>query len=363
MAGPDPPGANFKPSGAFRCPGAFRCQSVMARPGPATHDFAGRATATTARQTKHGHGASTAESALTERQATPWPLTMPDPIFAATRVIWRGNLAEDGVRLAPRETPVALTYNRVTHAVMLASPADLKDFAIGFSLSEGIIAKASDIRALDIVEVPDGIECRMDLADDRLDALTKRQRRLAGPSGCGLCGLDSLAAAIRPAPHVASGRMFTPAMIQEAMRAMPAAQAMNSVTRAVHAAAFWTQEHGLVALREDVGRHNALDKLSGALARANFLPMGGAPMGVAPMGGAAVGGLVLLSSRVSVEMVQKAATMGAPVIVAVSAPTSLAIEVANAAGITLIGVARADGFEVFTHPNRINLEISCNVPG
>jgi FdhD protein len=263
---------------------------------------------------------------------------MPDPVVAAPRISWRGGAAQDGARVVPRETPVALTYNRATHAVMLASPADLEDFAIGVSLSEGIIETAANILALEIVEVPQGIECRMDLADDRLVALTRRQRRLAGPSGCGLCGLDSLAAAIRPAPSVPAGRVFTPAMIQDAMQSMPAAQTLNATTHAVHAAAFWTSEHGLVALREDVGRHNALDKLSGALARA---------------GVSASDGLLLLSSRVSVEMVQKAATLGAPVIVAISAPTSLAIDVANGAGITLVGVARHDGFEVFTHLDRI----------
>jgi FdhD protein len=206
--------------------------------------------------------------------------------------------------------------------------------------------QAAEIQALRIVEVPDGIECRMDLANDRLDALTKRQRRLAGPSGCGLCGLDSLAAAIRPAPSVPSGRVFTPAMIQDAMRSMPPAQTLNAATRAVHAAAFWNPEQGLVALREDVGRHNALDKLSGALAH---------------MGVRAATGLILLSSRISVEMVQKAATLGAPVIVAISAPTSLAIEVADAAGITLIGIARADGFEVFTHQDRITARMARHV--
>ncbi len=271
---------------------------------------------------------------------------MNDSAVPAPRIAWRGGAAQDGVRLVPRETPVALTYNRSTHAVMLASPADLDDFAVGFSLSEGIIGKTADILALEIVEVPDGIECRMDLADDRLDALTKRQRRLAGPSGCGLCGLDSLAAAIRPAPSVPAGRTFTPAMIHDAMRSMQAAQALNAATRAVHAAAFWTPEQGLVALREDVGRHNALDKLSGALMRS---------------GEAAADGLLLLSSRVSVEMVQKAATLGAPVIVAISAPTSLAIDVAHGAGITLIGIARADGFEVFTNIHRISEQAARHV--
>jgi FdhD protein len=248
--------------------------------------------------------------------------------------------------MVPCETPVALTYNRATHAVMLASPADLEDFAVGFSLSEGIIGKAAEILTLDIVEVPDGIECRMDLADGRLDALTKRQRRLAGPSGCGLCGLDSLAAAIRPAPTVPSGRDFSPEMIRDAMRSMPPAQVLNASTHAVHAAAFWTPERGLVALREDVGRHNALDKLAGALARG---------------GVSAAHGLVLLSSRISVEMVQKAAALGAPVVVAISAPTALAIDVASRAGMTLIGVARADGFEVFTHLDRITPRMARHV--
>jgi FdhD protein len=271
---------------------------------------------------------------------------MPDAVVPAPRIAWRGDVAQDGVRVVPRETPIALTYNRSTHAVMLATPADLHDFAIGFSLSEGIIDAAGDILALDVVEVPDGIECRMDLAPNRLDALTRRQRRLAGPSGCGLCGLDSLAAAIRPAPAVPAGRTFTPAMIQDAMRSMPAAQTLNAATHAVHAAAFWTPERGLVALREDVGRHNALDKLAGALART---------------GTSAADGLVLLSSRVSIEMVQKAATLGAPVVVAISAPTSLAIEVANGAGITLIGVARADGFEVFTNLDRITTRMARHV--
>lgn len=271
---------------------------------------------------------------------------MTDPTVPARRIAWRGDAGQDGVRVVPRETPVALTYNRSTHAVMLASPADLEDFAVGFSLAEGIITSAADILALDVVEVPEGIECRMDLDPQRLDALTKRQRRLAGPSGCGLCGLDSLAAAIRPAPAVPAGRVFSPAMIQEAMRSMPAAQVLNAATHAVHAVAFWTPEKGLVALREDVGRHNALDKLAGALSRMDV---------------PAADGIVLLSSRVSVEMVQKSATLGAPVIVAISAPTSLAIDVANGAGITLIGVARADGFEVFTHLDRINQQMARHV--
>jgi FdhD protein len=271
---------------------------------------------------------------------------MPDPAVLVGRTAWRGAGGQPGSRAVPRETPVALTYNRSTHAVMLASPADLEDFAVGFSLSEGIVHTPGEIHHLEIVEVSEGVECRMDLAADRLDALTRRQRRLAGPSGCGLCGLDSLASAIRPPPPVPAGRLFTPAMIQAAMETMSPAQILNAATRAVHAAAFWTPERGLIALREDVGRHNALDKLAGALARIR-----------AP----AAAGLVLLSSRVSVEMVQKAAVLGVSTIVAVSAPTSLAIEVADTAGMTLIGIARTDGFEVFTHAGRIATQVAQHV--
>jgi len=261
-----------------------------------------------------------------------------NPARSVTRTAWRGNLATDGPRTIPEETPVALTYNRTTHAVMLATPADLEDFAVGFSLTEGIIQRADEIQELEIVPADEGIELRLWLAPEGIDALTVRQRRLAGPSGCGLCGLQSLADAIRQPPRVTGDPCFTPASVTAAMAAMPAGQRLNHQTRAVHAAAFWHPLRGMVALREDVGRHNALDKLAGALARAHV---------------AAGDGLLLLSSRISVELVQKAAMIGAPVLVAVSAPTALAVRLAEAAGITLIGIARGDEFEVFTHGARI----------
>lgn len=276
--------------------------------------------------------------------ATPEPSTrevpapFPTPAVDVPRIAWREADATAGTRVVATETAVALTYDRATHAVMMATPADLEDFAIGFSLAEGIIRSPADLAGLDIVALPDGIECRMDLAGEPAEALTRRRRHMAGPSGCGLCGLDSLAAATRPAPPVSPGRTFSPAMIRQAMQAMQAEQSLNAVTRAVHAAAFWTPERGLIALREDVGRHNALDKLAGALARFSVPTSDG---------------MILLSSRVSVEMVQKTAIAGAPVLVAISAPTSLAIQTAAAAAITLVGIARPDGCEVFTHPERI----------
>ncbi|WP_315720987.1 MULTISPECIES: formate dehydrogenase accessory sulfurtransferase FdhD [unclassified Bradyrhizobium] len=263
---------------------------------------------------------------------------MRDAVRIADRLVWRDGALTEGHRRVPEETAVALTYNGGTQAVMMATPQDLSDFAVGFSLNEGLITGRDDIISLDVVELDDGIELRMWLPDALAERLAERRRNIAGPTGCGLCGIDSLAEAVRPAAHVPQGRRFTPRDVMTALAAIEPLQKLNHETRAVHAAAFWTPARGIVALREDVGRHNALDKLAGHLAQAHS---------------AATEGLVIMTSRVSVELVQKAAAMGAPVLVAVSAPTALAIRMAEAAGITLIAVARNDGFEIFTHPERI----------
>jgi FdhD protein len=263
---------------------------------------------------------------------------MHDPVRTVARQIWRGGSLSEGTRTVPEETALALTYNGGSYAVMMGTPQDLSDFAVGFSLGEGIVQSPDDIQSLDIVHLDDGIELRMWLAQAKADRLGERRRHIAGPTGCGLCGIDSIAEAVRPAAVVGRGRQFSPQQIMSAMQAIPPMQKINIETRAVHAAAFWTPARGIAALREDVGRHNALDKLAGALAQS------GIP---------ASEGIVVLTSRVSVEMVQKAAAIGAPLMVAVSAPTALAVRMADGAGITLAAIARNDGFEIFTHPGRI----------
>jgi FdhD protein len=262
----------------------------------------------------------------------------PPPVVRVSRLAASGGVLREGRRAVPEETAVAFTYNRMAHAVMMATPADLEDFAVGFSLAEGVVDTAAEIEALDVVVTDLGIELRMWIGEDRASAYTDRRRFIAGPTGCGLCGIESLEEAMRPARAVGAGLQVTPSMIGAAMEALPPGQALNRETRAVHAAAFWTPAQGIVALREDVGRHNALDKLAGALAR---------------QGIAGSGGMVLLTSRVSVEMVQKTAMLGASILVAVSAPTALAIRTAEACGITLVAVARGADFEIFAHPHRI----------
>ncbi len=263
----------------------------------------------------------------------------PAPVRSLARRAWRvGSGWGEGAREAAEETAVALVFDGATQAVMMATPADLEDFGIGFALTEELVESVGEIAACEITPGPLGVEVRMWLTPGPRSALAARRRRLAGPTGCGLCGVDSLAEAGRAPRPVTGALTLTAGQVAAAMEALSAAQPLGRATRAAHAAGFWTPQAGLVAVREDVGRHNALDKLAGALARS----------GVA--GGC---GAVLLTSRVSVEMVQKAAAIGAPILVAVSAPTALAVRTADAAGITLAAVARADGFEVFTHPHRI----------
>ncbi len=260
------------------------------------------------------------------------------PVTSVKTVVMRGKTAHEGTRAVPEETAIAIVLNGTTQAVMMATPADLEDFAMGFALSEGIVAKAGEIEGMEVVEQPEGIEARLWLAPDRAEAVAARRRMMAGPVGCGLCGIESLEEALRPLPPVGEGRAISVADVDRAVTELASMQSLNAKTRAVHAAGLYLPGQGVVLAREDVGRHNALDKLSGAMAREG-------------MDGRA--GAVVITSRVSVEMVQKCAMAGAPILIAVSAPTAHALRLAEAAGITLVAIARGDGFEIFTHPERI----------
>ncbi len=260
------------------------------------------------------------------------------PVVRVGNLRYRGRELAAGERAVPGEMPVALVYDGGAHAVMMATPTDLEDFAVGFSLSEGIVSSAAAIRSIEVVERPEGIELRMWLDGADATVLSERRRRIAGPTGCGLCGVESLAEALRPVAMVGAGIAVAPADIMAAMEALTPRQVLNRETHAVHAAAFWRPRDGILHVREDVGRHNALDKLVGGLARAGI---------------DGAGGVLLLTSRVSVEMVQKAAVAGIATLAAVSVPTALAIRTAESAGMTLVAVARRDGFEIFTRPDRI----------
>jgi FdhD protein len=263
------------------------------------------------------------------------------PVSSATqpRLAWRHGRFEPGARVLPEETPVAITYNRVSHAVMMATPADFHDFALGFTLNERIVSDPSEIEEIEIVAAPRAaVELRLWIAEGRMAALDHRRRHLTGAMGCGLCGLDSLEEATRPPPAVPAGLTLRAEEIAAACAALAPAQRLSELTRAVHAAGYWTPGRGLVAVREDVGRHNALDKLAGALLRA---------------GDRASEGALVMTSRISIELIQKAAVMGVQILAAVSAPTLLAVREAEAIGMTLVGIARDDGFEVFTHAARI----------
>jgi FdhD protein len=271
---------------------------------------------------------------------------LPKPVVRVSRSIWRTSGSAEGERAIPEEAAVAFTYNTASYAVMMATPQDLEDFAVGFSLTEGVISSIDAIDSIDVVEEAMGIELRIWLKAREAVEFLGRRRKMTGPSGCGLCGVETLIEAMRPPPDVGEGRSFTPDQIMAAVESLVPLQVLNQETRAVHGAGFWEPERGLVAVREDVGRHNALDKLAGALARA---------------GTSAQSGLVVLTSRVSIEMVQKSAAIGASVIAAVSAPTALAVRMAEACGMTLIAIARKDGFEVFTHPHRVKGKLVTHV--
>jgi FdhD protein len=263
--------------------------------------------------------------------------------FAARRIGPSG--AGLAAREVPEEVPVAISHNGATTAVMMATPADLEDFARGFTVTEGIAA-AADITGIDLVPTAQGIDLQVWLRPDAAARLAERRRRMVGPVGCGLCGIESLEEASRSFPPVTSPLRLTVADILAAAAALTGHQPLHDATRAAHAAGFWVPGRGMVAAREDVGRHNALDKLAGALIL----------RGIDPASGAAV-----VTSRLSVDLVQKVAALGMPAILSVSAPTAAALDLADRSGITVAALIRADRFDLFTHPDRILPEASSHV--
>lgn len=254
----------------------------------------------------------------------------------------RGGQLFDGRDWVADEVAVALEFNGISHAVMLATPLDLEDFALGFSLSEGILANCAELYDVEQVESPLGITLRLEIAGAAFARLKDRRRSMVGRTGCGLCGAESLTHVTRVLPALPDGALFHRQAIARAMRELSALQTLQYATGAVHAAAWCSQSGEINLLREDVGRHNALDKLIGGMA-ATCLPD-------------ASGGFIVVTSRASFEMVQKTVAAGVPLLAAVSAPTSLAISTAQAARLTLIGFARGDDLMAYAHPERLALE-------
>ncbi|HEY0295063.1 MAG TPA: formate dehydrogenase accessory sulfurtransferase FdhD [Bordetella sp.] len=236
------------------------------------------------------------------------------------------------------ETPIALEYNGISHATMLATPADLEDFALGFSLTEGIVDGVSDVRGIDLRQECDGIVVELEIASACAVRLRERRRAMAGRTGCGLCGVETLPEVLRPVAPVAAGAPADLAAVLQAMRAMRARQVLHDATGATHAAGWARLDGQMELVREDVGRHNALDKLIGALARAGRDP---------------AQGMALVSSRASFEMVQKAASCGTGILAAVSAPTALAVRLAQQANLTLLGFMRGEDATIYAHAERI----------
>ncbi len=283
---------------------------------------------------------------MSDRETEPTPvepaglnrLGYSGPLVETSTVRW-----EDGRRVEQREriveeTPVAIVYNRIPHVVMMATPTDLEDFALGFSLTEELIGAPADLEHIEIERYSRGIEIQATVAERCAAGIAERTRRLTGRTGCGICGADSVDAVLREIRPVTWRGTISVAAVHRALEAVAANQPLNAASGAVHAAA-WAGTDGAVSLvREDVGRHNALDKLVGAAVSARVEP---------------ASGFAVVTSRASFEMVQKAAVLGAPLLAAISGPTGLAVRVARESGITLVGFARGSRLTVYTHPERL----------
>jgi len=260
------------------------------------------------------------------------------PLLAVTAREWRDGKVEERQQQIVEETPVVIVYNAIPHVVMMATPADLEDFVLGFSITEELIRTPADLRDVKVVRYGHGIEVQASIDEACEAVVASRARRLSGRTGCGICGTDSIDAVMKTSHAVPTGRPVKPEAIEAALAALATRQTLNALSGAVHAAA-WVRLDGTVEeVREDVGRHNALDKLIGALLRREADPETG---------------FILVTSRASFEIVQKVAVFGSPLLVAISGPTGLAVRVAEQSGMTLVGFARGERLTVYTHPERI----------
>ncbi len=251
---------------------------------------------------------------------------------------WVDGHSEQALDRVAEEEPVALTYQRTPHVVMLTTPADLEDLGVGFTLTEAVVQRPDEIKSVELIREAGSYEVRIGIAGARFAALLQRQRNLTGRTGCGLCGAETIEQAIRHPAAVGSGPTITLPELHQTLRELQARQSLNAQTGSVHAAAWALPGRGIQIVREDVGRHNALDKVIGALVRA---------------GTDCSTGYMVITSRASYEMVQKAATVGIALLAAVSAPTALAIRLADEARVTLIGFARAHRLVIYAHPQRL----------
>jgi FdhD protein len=263
----------------------------------------------------------------------------------ATVDTWRNSIHSQTQDYIAEEVPVVLVYNTIPHVVMLTTPLNLEDFALGFSLTEDIIKHPSELQSVRVFQRSKGVEVRITIPEARFQSMSGKGRNMTGRTGCGLCGSTTLEQAVRVPRPVGQGLILQASQLTAALNQMQQQQSLNQLTGAVHAAAWLEPERGVIAVREDVGRHNALDKLIGALARANCN---------------FDGGWLVVTSRASYEMVQKASSVGITLLAAVSAPTALAIQLAEQCGITLVGFARNDNHVIYTHPHRLQHHQAAN---
>jgi FdhD protein len=260
------------------------------------------------------------------------------PLLEVPARRWEGGRAQDGTEQVVEETPVAIVYNGIPHVVMMATPLDLEDFALGFSITEELIRSPADLQSLQVVRYGQVIEIQATVSPECVATIASRNRRLTGRTGCGICGVDSIEGVLKQLHPVTSSATVTPAAVENACRTLVGHQTLNSATGAVHAAGWASLEGEVQLARVDVGRHNALDKLIGAM-------LG---RGVDPRSG-----FIVVTSRASFEMVQKATVFGASLLAAISGPTGLAVRIAEHAGLTLVGFARPGRLTVYTHGDRV----------